>query len=162
MGQPRRKTCKTCKKEKGLEEFQPWGEKGYRKYCKVCWAARPDSFVVQPNYEVGEDGERLDLLEKAIFDMRAQGRPDGQLMEHCLKVWKHGKFPDGAKVESESTRSNALKLLMGGIGQEYGVTEYKVNFVLDAKLTCSRCGQAMDSDPRVSSDQVHEMFGAEE
>ena len=159
----RRRICKECGKEMPISDFEPWGTTGerWRKWCKLCWAQRAQEGV-NVRFGEGADGERLDLLEQAIQDMRTQGRPDGQLMEHCLEVWKHGKFPDGAKVESESTRSNALKLLMGGIGNEFGVNEYKVDFVLDAKLVCSKCGEMMPSDDRVSDESISGMFGEEE
>ena len=149
----RTRKCKGCGEEKPIDAFEPWDEQRgrYRRWCRVCWAKKKP-------VEISGDMDHLDLLEQAIHEMKVQGRPDGELMENCLKVWREGKFPDGSKVESESTRSNALKLLMGGIGSEFGQTEYKVDFVLDAKLVCSKCGREMKSDERVTDEEIEGMF----
>lgn len=151
-----KKRCRVCGLEKPYHEMVPLSHGKVKSLCRAC---SPTPLVDGEHVPLEErDGDRMDDLEKAIRGMRERGEPDGVLMEQCLAVWSRGVFPDGTEIRNENTRKDALKLLLGGIGGRSGRLDLRVDFVLDAKLTCSECGRRMKADPRVTTDSMRDMF----
>jgi len=152
---PEPRFCVDCGKE-----LAPGGKKERCRGCRqLAGETLPRRRSLMGEDELLEENEKIDALETAVEGMRSEGREvDAALLEECLCIWRRGKFPDGTRVKSESSRHNAFKILHSALGGFSEVGDLDIRFVLDAKLTCSVCREKMRADSRVSEEELGEAF----
>jgi len=143
---PRRK-CPGCGKDNLLAG-------GKHRFCKACRRKGTPEWPKEELIKEKEIGARIwEEIEKRMD----RGDPDAELLEHLAWTWLDGKFPNGDKVDNETMRKDALKLLLERIGGEKGHENLEIGIVLDAKVTCSSCGKKVRADVSVKDEDVSEV-----